>query len=84
MSREGLTLQIIRYLSREKVLVEIKETGEQQWVSYLEFRKGRVYADFLHYPYGHDCSFNTAIIYTVSFLILLLALLGAATYMILR
>lgn len=82
-SRQGLTLQIKRYVNRENVEVEILETGERQWVSYLDFRKGRVAADFASFPYNHDAPLAVAKFYILMMLGLAAALIGGAIYAIL-
>lgn len=83
-SRQGLTLKLIKWVNRENVQVEILETGERQWVSYLQFKKGKVAADFVNFPYHDDCTFKQAKIYTLAILGLILASLGALIYSILQ
>lgn len=83
-SRQGLTLKLIKWLNRENVQVEILETGERQWVSYLQFKKGMVVADFVNFPYHDDCTFKQAKIYTLAILGLILASLCALLYAILQ
>lgn len=81
-SRQGLTLKLIRWVNREKVQVEILETRERQWATYLQFKKGKVVADFVNFPYHDDCTFRQAKVYTLAILGLILASLGALIYSI--
>lgn len=82
-SRQGLTLQVKRYVNRENVEVEILETGERKWVTYVDFRKGRVYADFSQHPYNHDVTLGVAKFFTLSIAGLIAAIIGGAIYAIL-
>lgn len=45
VSKQGMTLEIKKWVNRENVEVEIAETGERQWVTYQQFCKGKVYTE---------------------------------------
>lgn len=75
-----MTLELKRWVCREKVQVEILETHERQWVSYKDFRKGRVVADFINYPFHNDCTFTQAKFFTLSFICLIIALIGGLIF----
>ena len=79
-SKQNLTLEIKRWLNRENVQVEILETNERQWVSYRDFRKGRVYADFIHYPFHNDCTFTQAKVFTIVIASLLIAAVAGVMF----
>lgn len=79
-TKQGVTLRISRYINRENVQVEILETGEKKWITYRDFRKGYVVADFLNYPYAHDVSFGVAKFYIISIAILTAAFVVGIIY----
>lgn len=79
-SKQGLTLVLKKWISREKVQVEILETHERQWVSYKDFRKGKVIADFINYPFHNDCTFTEAKIFTIAIISLIIAAVTGLIY----
>ena len=80
ISKQGLTLEIKKWLNRENVQVEILETHERQYVSYRDFRKGLVYGNFLEYPPNGDVPLRHAIVFFIGIITLILAAAGGFLY----
>lgn len=83
-SRQGLTLEIKKWLCREKVEVQIIETGERRWVTYRDFRRGMVYGNFLEYPPNGDVPLRHAVVLAIGITTLILAVTGGLIYWICR
>lgn len=79
-NKQGFTLQIKKWICREKIQVAILETGELKWVSYMQFRKGNVEADIFNYPPNGDAPLKHAIVIFAGIAILILAALGGIIY----
>lgn len=82
ITKEGLTARIVRWHSRERVQIELLETHERKWVSYIDFKKGRIKADFVKFPAHTDCTFGQAKFFTIAILSLIFTMLGALAYKI--
>lgn len=83
-NKQGLVMEIKKWLGRERVQIEFLETGEQKFVSYIDFRKGRVQADLMNHPVGFDAPFKHAVFIMVSMIALILAAVCGLTYWLLR
>ena len=81
-TKQGLIVEIVRWVSREKVQVEILETGERQWMTYMQFRKGLIKANFFKYPSRTECSFNQAKFITIGYAALAIGTIAAILYAI--
>ena len=79
-SKQGLTLVLKKWQSRERVQVEILETHERQYVTYRDFRKGLVYGNFLEYPPNGDVPLRYAIVFFIGIMSLILAAAGGVLY----
>lgn len=81
-NKQGLTMQIVKYVNRDNIKIEFVETGERQWVRYSQFAHGTPVADLLKQPSRTECSFDTAMIIFISFLILALAFICGCIFWI--
>ncbi|MBD5381959.1 hypothetical protein [Clavibacter sp.] len=83
-NKQGLTMQIVKYINSKCVEVEFLETGERIYVSYIQFAKGLPKADLLKHPSRTECSFNQAKWITIGGVILLLGIFSAFIYTLVK
>lgn len=83
-NKQGLTMQIVKYVNRKSVEVEFLETGERVNVSYIQFVKGSPRADLLKYPSRTECSFKQAKWITIGGVILLVGMFSALIYALIK
>lgn len=83
-NKQGLTMQIVKYVNNKEVTIEFLETGERRNTTYLKFARGIPVADLLKYPSRTECSFNQAKWITIGGLVLFLGAISAVIYALLR
>lgn len=79
-NKQGLTMQIIKYINNKNITIEFVETGEQRKTTYYNFTKGKPSANLLKYPSRTECSFKHAVAITIGISSLILAAIGGLIY----
>ena len=51
INRQGLTMEIVKYINNKNVEIVFLETGERKTVRYVNFCSRNVRADMVKYPY---------------------------------
>lgn len=57
-NRQGLTLKVVKYINRDKIIVRVLESGEEVSTTWRRFTRGQVMADLLNHPLGNECTFK--------------------------
>lgn len=81
-NKQGLTMQIVKYINNKNVTIEFLETGERKVVRYSMFTQGLPVADLLKYPSRTECSLKHAILIFAGITILILSAIGGLIYWI--
>lgn len=79
-NKQGLTMQIVKYVNNKNIEIEFMETGERRKTTYYNFSKGVPSADLLEYPSRTECSLKHAVWITIGILTLILVLIGGIIY----
>lgn len=80
ISKQGFTLRIIKWESRERIKIEVDETGEKIWTDYWSLKRGNVLPNLYKYPPKGECSIKQAVFLTIGIVVLLIALIGGLIY----
>lgn len=80
ISKQGFTLRIIKWECRERIRVEVAETGEKIWTDYWSLRRGDVTPNLCEYPPKGECSINQAIFLTIGIVSLIVTLIAGLIY----
>ena len=83
-NKQGLTMQIVKYINNKNVTIRFLETGEEKVVRYIHFAQGKPISDLWNHPPGGDAPFRHAVGITIGILTLILALIGTIIYWICR
>lgn len=78
-TKKGLTAELKKWKSRERVQVEILETGECIWMPYMDFRKRRFEANTFMYPV-YQVPLRHAVPITAIIIISIIAVIGGLLY----
>ena len=81
-NKQGLTMQITKYINNKTVTIRFMETGEEKVVRYIHFAQGPPKADLLNYPPGGDEPFKHAVVITIGILLLIISAIGGLIYWI--
>ena len=82
VSKQGFTLCVRKWVNRERIQVEVAETGEKIWTDYWSLRRGDVTPNLYKYPPKGECHIKTAIFFTIGISSLILAAVGGLIYWI--
>lgn len=82
ISKQGFTLRVIKWESRDKIKIEVLETGEEIWTDYWRLKRGVVMPNLYEYPPKGECTVNQAIFLSIGILSLFIAAIGGLIYWI--
>lgn len=80
VSKDGFTLKVVEWECRERIRVEVVETGEKIWTDYWSLKRGDVTPNLYKYPPKGECSIKQALFLTIGIVTLILALIGGLIY----
>lgn len=80
VTKQGFTLRVFKWECRERVWVEVIETGEKICSDYWSLKRGDVTPNLYKYPPKGECSIKAAMFFTIGITSLILALIGGLIY----
>ena len=80
VNKGGFAMRIRKWDSRERIQIEVVETGEKIWTDYWSLRRGDVTPNLYKYPPKGECSIKQAIFLTIGISSLILAAVGGLIY----
>lgn len=60
INKQGLNMQVVKYINRSNIIVRIMESGEEIRTTWFRFKRGQVRADLLNHPVAGECTFGQA------------------------
>lgn len=80
VTKQGFTLVVKKWVNRERIQVEVVETGEKIQTDYWSLKRGAVTPNLFKYPPKGECSIKQALFLTIGISSLILALIGGIIY----